>query len=300
MFKKMKLGLSGLRQRLSKTHNTIMGGVEGAAPSMSREEFLETLEESLITSDMGVATSLEMAERIRDMGGMNVERLRASLRDFIYEILKDVEAPLKIERSPFMIMVIGVNGVGKTTTIGKLSAHLSSTGKRVILGAGDTFRAAASEQLELWGKRTGCDVISQAIGTDPGAVAFDTIKAGIGRYANIILLDTAGRLHTKSNLMDELKKIDRIAGRELAGAPHERLLVLDASTGQNAISQARLFNEAVGVTGIVLTKLDGTAKGGIIVPLAKELKIPIRYIGVGEGVEDLREFNAREFVDAII
>ncbi len=300
MFKKMKSGLSGLRQRLSKTHNSIMGGVEGAAPTMSREEFLETLEESLITSDIGVATSLDIAERIRSKGGQNVARLQEYLRDYLYDILKEVEAPLKIERSPFMVLVMGVNGVGKTTTIGKLSAHLSSAGKSVILGAGDTFRAAASEQLELWGRRTGCDVISQSIGTDPGAVTFDTIKAAIGRYANIILLDTAGRLHTKSNLMDELKKINRIAGRELAGAPHEKLLVLDASTGQNALNQARLFNEAIGVTGIVLTKLDGTAKGGIIVPLAKELKIPIRYIGVGEGVEDLREFKAREFVEAII
>ncbi len=300
MFKKMKSGFSGLRQRLSKTHNAIMGGVKNAPAGMSREEFLETLEESLITSDMGVATSLDIAERVRSMGGLRVEALQKYLREFIYETLKDVESPLKIDRSPFMILVMGVNGVGKTTTIGKLSAHFSSMGKRVVLGAGDTFRAAAGEQLELWGQRTGCDVIRQSSGTDPGAVAFDTIKAAIGRYANIILLDTAGRLHTKSNLMDELKKIKRISERELAGAPHEKLLVLDASTGQNALSQARLFNEAIGVTGIVLTKLDGTAKGGIIVPLAKELKIPIRYIGVGEGVEDLREFNAREFVEAII
>lgn len=300
MFKKMKSGFSGLRQRLSKTHNAIMGGVKNAPASMTREEFLETLEESLITSDIGVATSLDIAERVRSLGGMSVERLQAYLRDFIYDILKDVESPLKIERSPFMILVMGVNGVGKTTTIGKLSALLSSKGKSVILGAGDTFRAGAGEQLELWGKRTGCDVIRQSSGTDPGAVAFDTIKAAIGRYANVILLDTAGRLHTKSNLMDELKKIDRISARELSGAPHEKLLVLDASTGQNALNQARLFNEAIGVTGIVLTKLDGTAKGGIIVPLAQELKIPIRYIGVGEGVDDLREFNAREFVDAII
>jgi len=300
MFKKMKFGLSGLRQRLSKTHNAIMGGVKSAPAGITREEFLERLEESLITSDIGVATSLDIAERVRSKGGMSVERLQAYLRDFIYEILKDVESPLKIERSPFMILVMGVNGVGKTTTIGKLSARFSSAGKKVILGAGDTFRAAACEQLDLWGKRTGCDVIRQSSGTDPGAVAFDTIKAAIGRYANIILLDTAGRMHTKANLMDELKKIKRISERELSGAPHEKLLVLDASTGQNALNQARLFNDAIGVTGIVLTKLDGTAKGGIIVPLAQELKVPIRYIGVGEGVDDLREFNAREFVEAII
>ena len=300
MFKKMKLGLSGLRQRLSKTHNTMLAGVKNAPSGMSREEFLETLEESLITADVGVATALEIAEYVRSKGGLSVERLQGYLREFIYDILKEVESPLKLDRSPFLILVMGVNGVGKTTTIGKLSAYFTSQGKRVILGAGDTFRAAAGEQLELWGKRTGCDVIRQTSGVDPGAVAYDTIKAAIARFANVILLDTAGRLHTKSNLMDELKKIDRIAGRELAGAPHEKLLVLDASTGQNAINQARLFNDAVGVTGIVLTKLDGTAKGGMIVPLAKDLGIPIRFIGVGEGVEDLREFNAREFVDALI
>lgn len=199
-----------------------------------------------------------------------------------------------------MIMVLGVNGVGKTTTIGKLASRFTAEGKKVVLGAGDTFRAAAVEQLELWGERVGCDVIKQASGADPGAVAFDSIKAAIGRYANVLILDTAGRLHTKVNLMDEIKKIKRVAARELDGAPHENLLVLDASTGQNALSQARIFNEAVGVTGIALTKLDGTAKGGIIVPLARELKIPIRYIGVGEGVDDLKEFNAREFVEAMI
>ena len=301
MFKKMKSGLAGLKSKLARTHNAIMGSVEGAFTGKSREEVLETLEESLITADIGVETSLEIVERLRGtLGGWDPERLKKYLQDYLYEILKDVEKPLTFYRSPFVVMVLGVNGVGKTTTIGKLAALYRAQGKTVVLGAGDTFRAAAVEQLEIWGERTGCDVVKQTMGADPGAVAYDAINAAIGRYANVVLLDTAGRLHTKANLMDELKKVKRVASRELPDAPHENLLVLDASTGQNALNQARLFNEAVGVTGIVLTKLDGTAKGGIIVPIARELKIPIRFIGVGEGVDDLKEFYAREFVEAII
>ena len=301
MFKKMKSGLAGLKSKLARTHNAIMGSVEGAFTGKSREEVLEMLEESLITADIGVETSLEIVERLRGtLGGWDPERLKKYLQDYLYEILKDVEKPLTFYRSPFVVMVLGVNGVGKTTTIGKLAALYRAQGKTVVLGAGDTFRAAAVEQLEIWGERTGCDVVKQTMGADPGAVAYDAINAAIGRYANVVLLDTAGRLHTKANLMDELKKVKRVASRELPDAPHENLLVLDASTGQNALNQARLFNEAVGVTGIVLTKLDGTAKGGIIVPIARELKIPIRFIGVGEGVDDLKEFYAREFVEAII
>jgi len=300
MFKKMRSGLAGLKEKLSKTNSAITGSLASATSGVSREEFLENLEESLITADLGVNTSLEIAEYLRGVSGWRGDEFKKYLQDYIYNILKEVERPLKFHRSPFMIMVLGVNGVGKTTTIGKLAARYKADGQKVVLGAGDTFRAAAVEQLELWGERVGCDVIKQKSGADPGAVAFDAIKAAIGRYANVLILDTAGRLHTKVNLMDEIKKIKRIAARELDGAPHENLLVLDASTGQNALSQARIFNEAVGVTGIVLTKLDGTAKGGIIVPLARELKIPIRYIGVGEGVDDLKEFNAREFVEAMI
>jgi len=196
--------------------------------------------------------------------------------------------------------VLGVNGVGKTTTIGKLAARYSSEGKSVVLAAGDTFRAAAIEQLEGWGKRVGCPVIKQEQGGDPGAVAFDAIKSTVARGADMLMLDTAGRLHTKANLMEELKKVQRVVERELPGAPHEKLLVLDASTGQNAINQARIFHEAVGVTGIALTKLDGTAKGGVIVAIAKELSIPIRFVGVGESLHDLRVFNARDFVDALV
>ena len=197
-------------------------------------------------------------------------------------------------------MVLGVNGVGKTTTIGKLAARYTSEGRSVLLAAGDTFRPAAIEQLELWAERVGCQVIRKAQGGDPGAIAFDAVRAAISRKSDILILDTAGRLHTKTNLMEELKKIKRIVESEMPGAPHENLLVLDASTGQNALNQARLFNEAIGVTGIALTKLDGTAKGGIIVPIAGELKIPIRFVGVGEAASDLKDFNAREFVDALI
>lgn len=301
MFKKMKAGLSGLKQRLTKTHNAIFGGLESTFAGMSTEEMFEALEESLITSDVGVRTSVEIVEKLRSVfSGKDPEKLRAHLREIIYEMLKDAEQPLKLHRSPFVVMVLGVNGVGKTTTIGKLASLYRDEGKNVLLAAGDTFRAAAIEQLELWGERTGCAVIRQAQGGDPGAVAFDAMKAAIGRYSNLVLLDTAGRLHTKANLVDELKKVKRVCEREIPGAPHENLLVLDASTGQNALNQARLFNEAVGVTGIVLTKLDGTAKGGIIIAIARELRIPIRFIGVGEGVEDLKVFDAREFAEALI
>jgi len=196
-------------------------------------------------------------------------------------------------------MVVGVNGGGKTTTIGKIAHHFSSQGKKVLIGAADTFRAAAVEQLEIWANRVGADLIKQSKGSDPSAVAFDSIHAAKAREMDLVFIDTAGRLHTKVNLMEELKKVKRIIGREYPGAPHEILLVLDATTGQNAISQAKLFNEAIGVTGIALTKLDGTAKGGIIVGITEELKIPLRYIGVGEGIDDLKEFNATEFVQAL-
>jgi fused signal recognition particle receptor len=196
-------------------------------------------------------------------------------------------------------MVIGVNGTGKTTTIGKMAQKFKAQGKSVLLVAADTFRAAAIEQLEIWGQRASCEVIKQKSGSDPSAVVFDALKAAKSRNSDIMIVDTAGRLHTKINLMEELKKVKRIVDREAPGAPHEILLVLDATTGQNAISQAKMFNQALGVTGIVLTKLDGTAKGGILIAISDELKIPLRYIGIGEKVDDLREFNARDFVEAL-
>jgi fused signal recognition particle receptor len=262
---------------------------------------LEILEEALITADVGVTTTMEMVEGLR---AGDLEGLKAGLRDSIYSVLKEVEAPpleIGIQAvSPFVIMVLGVNGVGKTTTIGKMAAKFTSQGKKVLLGAADTFRAAAIEQLEIWGKRVNCPVIKHPSGGDPGAVAFDSIKAAIKTKADVVILDTAGRLHTKVPLIDELKKVKRVAEKALPGAPHENLLVLDASTGQNSLVQARLFNEAVGITGIALVKLDGTAKGGIIVAIAKELKIPVRFIGIGEGLEDLKVFDAREFAEALI
>ncbi len=301
MFDRLKSGIASLKAGLARTHNAIMGGVEAAFTGASRDEILVNLEESLILADVGVAASGEIVDKLRGaFAGNDPERLKQLLRDSVYGMLKDVERPLAIGPSPFVIMALGVNGVGKTTTIGKLGARYSGEGKTVLMAAGDTFRAAAIEQLELWGERVGCPVIRQTQGGDPGAVAFDAVKAAVSRKTDVLILDTAGRLHTKVNLMEELKKVQRVVGRELPGAPHERLLVLDASTGQNALNQARLFNEAVGVTGIALTKLDGTAKGGIIIAIANELKIPIRFVGIGEGVGDLRDFNARDFTDALI
>jgi len=301
MFKKLKAGFESLKAGLARTHNAIMGNVEAVFSAETREDILERLEESLILSDVGVSAATEIVDGLRTrLIGNDPEKLKTCLKESMYSILKEVEQPLEIREAPFVIMVLGVNGVGKTTTIGKLASRYSSERKSVLLAAGDTFRAAAIEQLEGWGNRAGCPVIRQAHGGDPGAVIFDAMKAAEARKPDIVILDTAGRLHTKVNLMEELKKVQRVAAREMPGAPHEKLLVLDASTGQNAISQARLFNEAVGVTGIVLTKLDGTAKGGIIIAIARELKIPIRFIGVGESIDDLKVFDARDFVDALI
>ncbi len=304
MFKKLKAGLENLKSGLARTHSAIMGGVETAVSAeekLSGPEMLEKLEEALISADVGVAAATELVEGIRDRHGLwDATALRDYFREALYDILKEIDKPLDTGKKPFVMMVLGVNGVGKTTTIGKLAARYSSEGKSVILAAADTFRAAAIEQLEGWGARVGCSVIRQAQGGDPGAVTFDAVKATLARGADMLIIDTAGRLHTKVNLMEELKKVKRVISREVPDAPHENLLVLDASTGQNALNQARLFHDAIGVTGIVLTKLDGTAKGGVIVAIAKELGIPVRFIGVGESLHDLRVFNAREFVDALI
>ena len=298
----MKNLLERLRTGLSKTHNSIASKIDGLFSSgASRKELAEMLEETLITADVGVQTSGFIVDDMRNkLKGYDADGLKVYLREVIFNILKDCQRPLEITAKPLVIMILGVNGVGKTTTIGKLAARWTSEGKTVLLAAGDTFRAAAIEQLEIWAKRAGCDIIRHEQGGDPAAVAFDSVRAAVARKVDIVILDTAGRLHTKVNLMEELKKVKRVISRELPSAPHEVILVLDASTGHNAVNQAREFNEAVGLTGIVLTKLDGTAKGGIIVAIASELKIPIRFIGMGEGVEDLREFNAKEFVEAMI
>ncbi len=253
---------------------------------------------------LGVRTAESLLATVRKQAaGGDAPAVRAALRSAILEKLRRVEPPagsaLSVTGKPHVILVLGVNGSGKTTTIGKLAGRYQASGRRVVLGAGDTFRAAAIEQLQVWGERVGCEVIAGKPGGDPSAVAFDTVRAAVARGADVAICDTAGRLQTKLPLIEELKKIVRVLSREIPGAPHESLLVLDANTGQNALSQARVFTEAAQVTGLVLTKLDGTAKGGVLVGLADELGIPVRYVGVGEGVEDLRDFSAEEFVDAI-
>jgi fused signal recognition particle receptor len=297
-----------LKKGLSKTH-------QGFVEKMDRlflgkktidQDVLDELEALLFEADLGVKTSTQLIEGVRQglkRGELKEpDKVKGFIKQEISRILQAGERPLSIDFSrtkPFVIMVVGVNGVGKTTTIGKMAHQYASKKKKVLIGAADTFRAAAVEQLEIWANRVGADFIKQSEGSDPSAVAFDSIKAAISRETDVVFIDTAGRLHTKVNLMEEMKKLKRIVARECPGAPHEILLVLDATTGQNAISQAKLFYETIGVTGIALTKLDGTAKGGIIVGITEELNLPIRYIGVGEAIDDLKEFHAAEFVEAL-
>jgi fused signal recognition particle receptor len=297
-----------LKKGLSKTHQGFVEKIDRLflGKKTIDQDLLDELESVLFAADLGVKTSTQLIEGVQQAlkrGELkDPEKVKDFIKREILRILKSREKPLQIEPSPqgpFVFMVVGVNGVGKTTTIGKLAHQYASQKKKILIGAADTFRAAAVEQLEIWAKRVGAEFIRQSKGSDPAAVAFDSIKAAQARGIDFVFIDTAGRLHTKVNLMEEVKKLKRIISRECPGAPHEVLLVLDATTGQNAISQAKLFNEAIGVTGIALTKLDGTAKGGIIVGITEELKIPIRYIGVGEAIDDLREFNADEFVEAL-
>lgn len=303
----MKRGfLSGLKEGLSKTREGFIRKLDRLLLGKARldSQTLEELEELLITADLGVATTTrlirEMESRMTRSEAGRPRLLRQYVREGILGILLPRQVPLRLgAESPYVVMVIGVNGVGKTTTIAKLGWFWRTQGLRVMLVAGDTFRAAAIEQLQMWGDRIGVEVVRQQHRADPSAVVFDALQAARARATDLVILDTAGRLHTKVNLMDELKKIQRVAGRVVAGAPHEVLLVLDATTGQNAISQARLFHEAVGVTGIAMTKLDGTAKGGILVAVASEFEIPIRYVGVGEKMEDLQVFDAQAFVEAL-
>lgn len=295
-----------LKSGLSRTHEGLIGRIDRLVLGKKEidAETLDELEEILITADVGVAATLELIRGIEQRVKRNElrdgEALRAFLKADMLERLARRASPLDISNaSPFVMMVIGVNGVGKTTTIGKLASRFTAEGKKVLLAAADTFRAAAADQLQIWGDRTGVDVIRHQDGADPSAVVFDACKAAMARKTDILIIDTAGRLHTKVNLMEEMKKIRRVIGREIPGAPHETLLVLDAATGQNALSQAKLFKEAADVTGIALTKLDGTAKGGIVVAIAGEFDIPVRFIGVGESVEDLRDFDPVQFVDAL-
>nr|WP_237392634.1 signal recognition particle-docking protein FtsY [Steroidobacter denitrificans] len=296
-----------LREKLNRGDSWLTYDLANLLPGGRIDEtVLEELEMRLITADVGVETTEKILADLRgkvarqELG--DLDALIAALRTSLLDILQPRARPLKIDAdlAPFAILVVGVNGAGKTTTIGKLAHHFKAQGMKVILAAGDTFRAAAVEQLQAWGRRNDVTVIAQSTGADPAAVAFDAMQAAQARGFDVLLADTAGRLHTQSNLMDELRKVKRVMGRIDAGAPHEILLVLDASQGQNALQQARLFNAALGVTGIVLTKLDGTAKGGIVFAIASELDIPIRYIGIGEAAEDFAEFDAPAFVDAVL
>ena len=297
-----------LKKGLSKTHQGFVEKIDRLflGKKTIDQDLLNELERVLFEADLGVKTSSQLIEGVQQglkRGELqDPDKVKEYIQQEIFRILQSGETPLSINFSqikPFVFMVVGVNGVGKTTTIGKIAHQYASQKKKVLIGAADTFRAAAAEQLEIWANRVGADLVKQSKGSDPSAVAFDSIHAAKSRDIDLVFIDTAGRLHTKVNLMEELKKVKRIIGRECPGAPHEVLLVLDATTGQNAIAQAKLFNEVIGVTGIALTKLDGTAKGGIIVGITEEMKIPIRYIGVGEAIYDLKEFNASEFVQAL-
>jgi len=293
------------RERLSRSREALAGGLDRVFAGRKEVDaaLLEELEELLITADLGVETTLHLVQTLQDRLKRrelaDVERLKAALGEEMFNLL---QAPPPLERAarPWVVLLVGVNGVGKTTTIAKLAHQERLQGRVPLLIAGDTFRAAAVEQLEIWGERVGASVIKQKTGADPAAVVFDGLAAALARGVDTVFIDTAGRLHTKVNLMEELKKIYRTAAKKLPGAPHEVLLVLDATTGQNALSQARIFHEAVGLSGIILTKMDGTAKGGVALAVAQETGLPLRYIGLGEGLEDLRPFDAAAFVAAIL
>jgi fused signal recognition particle receptor len=295
--RRLKNGLSKTRKLLSADINDLFSGKRKID-----DQLLEELEERLIASDLGVQTTMDLIRSISRKSSeiSGSDQLKDVLKEKILELLNATMTPSRIiVNKPHVIMVIGVNGTGKTTTIGKLAAKFSAAGKKVLIAAADTFRAAAIEQLTIWAERAGVDIIRHKEMSDPAAVAYDGIEAALARNADIVLVDTAGRLHTKKNLMEELKKIKRTISKKIPEAPHEILLTLDATTGQNALSQAKMFNDALDVTGIALTKLDGTAKGGIVVSICKTLEIPLSYIGVGEQIEDLQEFDPVEFVNAL-
>ena len=295
-----------VRNGLQRTRERLDDGLDAllAVGRPVDDALLDELEETLIAADLGAATAAEFVRRVREdvKRGRTVSSsdVRALLRRFLEETLADAAAPLSLESHPSVIFMLGVNGAGKTTSAGKLAAALKRQGKGVMLAAADTFRAAAIEQLEEWGRRAGVEVIRQAAGADPSAVVFDAVKAAHARSVDVLLVDTAGRLHTKSNLMDELVKLKKVVSRQLPGAPHECLMVIEAPTGQNGLAQARMFHEAVGLTGLVLTKLDGTAKGGIVVRICQELGLPIKLVGMGEGIEDLQPFEPKAFVSALV
>ncbi len=296
-FGKLAEGLKKTRESMAKKMDEIVNSF-----TKIDEELFEELEETLIMSDVGAVTAGRICDELRTQvkkrGITDASEVKGLIKEIIAAMLSG-EEELHINTRPSILLVIGVNGVGKTTTIGKLAANLKAEGKKVLLGAADTFRAAAIDQLQIWADRSGVEMIRQSEGSDPAAVVFDAITAGKARGSDVIICDTAGRLHNKKNLMDELSKISRVIQREAPGCDMEVLLVLDATTGQNALNQARQFQEAAGITGIILTKLDGTARGGVVIGIKSELQVPIKYIGVGEQLDDLRPFNAQDFVDAL-
>jgi len=304
-----KAGLSGepgffkrLKSGLAKTRLTLTGGIEKlfAGRKIIDDDLLEELEELLITSDIGVRTAEKLIARITSTGLTDPAQLKTVLRDEIQAIIqKEPAITAPPSTGPRIIMVVGVNGVGKTTTIGKLAAKSTGGGKKVLIAAADTFRAAAVEQLMIWSERARAEIVKHKEGADPAAVAYDALEAAEARNMDVVLIDTAGRLHTRVNLMEELKKMKRIITKKIPGAPHEILLVLDATTGQNALAQVRMFHDALGITALAVTKLDGTAKGGIVVSICDTLNIPLKYIGVGEKIEDLQDFDPKQFVDAL-
>ena len=298
-FSKIKEGLTKTRKAMAETLGNVFSGF-----SNLDDDFYDELEECLILADLGVETAGRAVEslrrRVKEEKIREPEEAKAALKDILVEMLDVGDTRLRLDTQPSVVLVIGVNGVGKTTTIGKMAHHFKAEGKSVLLAAADTFRAAAADQLEIWAGRTGADIVRQHEGADPAAVVYDGIQAAKARHADVILCDTAGRLHNKANLMNELSKISRIIDRELPEADKEVLLVLDATTGQNGLLQAKQFKEIAGVTAMALTKLDGTAKGGIVIAVADALQIPVKYIGVGEKAEDLMPFDARDFVDALL
>lgn len=295
-----------LRDGLKRSQEYLSSGLSSVLePDRPIDDALyEELEEVLIAADLGAPIAADFTNRAREevMFGTvtRADQFRPLFRRFLVDTLTPAAQPISLEARPSVVLMLGVNGAGKTTTCAKLAASLKADGKQVLLAAADTFRAAAIEQLETWGQRIGVEVIRQASGSDPAAVVFDAVKAALARQADALVIDTAGRLHTKTNLMDELAKLKRVIERQYPGAPHESLMVLDAPTGQNGFAQAQMFHEAIGLTGVCLTKLDGTAKGGIVVRIVRELKLPIKLIGVGERVEDLQTFHPAAFVDALV
>lgn len=297
LFKRLKAGLSKTRDILTTDIDELF-----SKKSQIDDDMLEELEELLITSDMGVQTAMDLMKVITKRASKidGAEALKATLRQELLALLEGIQSePAHRTAKPHVVMVVGVNGVGKTTTIGKLAARATRRGERVLIAAADTFRAAAIEQLTIWADRAGAEIVKHKANADPAAVAYDSMEAAMARDVDTVFVDTAGRLHTKVNLMEELKKIKRTISKKIPDAPHEVLLVLDATTGQNALSQAKLFHEAIDVSGLVLTKLDGTAKGGIVMSISQSLNIPLQFIGVGEGIDDLQPFDPQQFADAL-